>query len=248
MTAAATSASRRPRTALVTGAAGGIGSAIVDDLKARGDVVVGVDRHSAPRTRADHFEIADLAADAEGLAARLLDAHERFDILVNCAGIGYDRPAVELTGADLRAVLDINTVAPAVLAARLAPAMLAAGYGRIVNISSIHGRAGHPGQSAYDASKAALDNITRSQASEWTEHGVLVNAVAPGFVRTALCTDEHLSQDWFQEGFLKFGRLPAKRAAEPAEIATIVEYLTSERNTYISGQVIYADGGLYARF
>ncbi|MGW9438070.1 SDR family NAD(P)-dependent oxidoreductase [Streptomyces sp. NPDC055607] len=236
------------RTALVTGAAGGIGRAVTEVLAARGDRVVGTDVRPADHGAAEAFEVVDLSRDVDTWADSLVEAVGHVDVLVNCAGIGYDRPATELTGADLRRVLEVNLVAPAVLTARLAPGMIAAGYGRVVNVSSIHGRAGHPGQSAYDASKAALDNITRSQASEWTAAGVLVNAVAPGFVRTAMCTDEHLAQDWFQEGFLRYGRLPAGRPAEPGEIARVVEFLASPLNTYISGQILYADGGLYARF
>jgi NAD(P)-dependent dehydrogenase (short-subunit alcohol dehydrogenase family) len=237
-------------TALVTGAAGGIGAAIVNELKRNGVQVVGVDRENSDSGTEDHFIAADLT---EADPNELIDAATAAcgtppSVLVNCAGVNVEAPAEDLQSAQLQQVLAVNLIAPIELSLAAGRRMLQHGYGRIVNITSIHGRAGAIGCLPYDASKAALDNATRTLATEWSRRGVLVNALAPGFVRTAMCTDERLAQPWFTEGYVASGRLPLGRAATPDEIARPVAWLASRENTYITGQVIYADGGLYSTF
>jgi NAD(P)-dependent dehydrogenase (short-subunit alcohol dehydrogenase family) len=162
--------------------------------------------------------------------------------------VSVDVPAEQLQRAQIDHVLAVNLIAPIELALAAGRRMLERGYGRIVNITSIHGRAGAMGCLPYDASKAALDNATRTLAAEWSRRGVLVNAIAPGFVRTAMCTDERLAQPWFTDGYVASGRLPLGRAATPDEIAKPVAWLASRENTYITGQVVYADGGLFSTF
>lgn len=236
--------------ALVTGSAGGIGSAIVAELKRRGMIVIGADRTPAGSGNEDHFLSTDLAeVEADSLITASTDACGTAPhVLVNCAGVSIDAPAETLNRQQVERVLAINLIAPIELSIAAGRRMLEDGYGRIVNITSIHGRAGAIGCLPYDASKAGLDNATRTLAAEWSRRGVLVNAVAPGFVRTAMCTDERLSQPWFTEGYVANGRLPLGRAAQPEEIAKPVAWLSSRENTYVTGQVIYADGGLYSTF
>lgn len=238
------------RTALVTGAASGIGRAIARRLGEEGARVAGVDLLPVPAGVADAAIEADLSvldvlgdvvADAEAAVGPL-------DVLVNCAGINAGAPALELERALLERVLAINLLAPVLLAQAAARGMVARGYGRIVNVTSVHGGRGAVDCLAYDASKAALNNATRTLATELSPRGVLVNAVAPGFVRTPMCTDEHLAQEWFQDVYVRHGRVPLRRAAEPEEIAVPVAWLASERNTYVTGQVLGADGGLTATF
>ncbi|WP_156750325.1 SDR family oxidoreductase [Mycobacterium sp. 852013-50091_SCH5140682] len=239
-----------PDVALVTGSTGGIGSAIVTELKGLGMTVVGVDNTGTASGAEDHLITADLvAADMDGLVDEAEAACGKpLDVLVNCAGVSVDTPAEDLRRPEIERVLAVNLVAPIELSIAVGRRMLERGYGRIVNITSIHGRAGAIGCLPYDASKAGLDNATRTMAAEWSRRGVLVNAVAPGFVRTAMCTDERLAQPWFTDGYVSSGRLPLGRAATPDEIARPVAWLASRQNTYITGQVVYADGGLYSTF
>jgi NAD(P)-dependent dehydrogenase (short-subunit alcohol dehydrogenase family) len=242
--------SRGSDVALVTGAAGGIGAAIVAELKGRGMQVVGVDRERTHAGAEDHFVVADLTeTDPEDLVDAAASACGTApDVLVNCAGVSVDAPAEQLQRAQLDHVLAVNLVAPIELALAAGRRMLEREYGRIINITSIHGRAGALGCLPYDASKAGLDNATRTLAAEWSRRGVLVNAIAPGFVRTAMCTDERLAEPWFTDGYVASGRLPLGRAATPDEIAKPVAWLASRENTYITGQVVYADGGLFSTF
>jgi NAD(P)-dependent dehydrogenase (short-subunit alcohol dehydrogenase family) len=237
-------------TALVTGAAGGIGAAIVAELKRLDMCVVGVDRERSTSGVEDHFLEADLlSTDARDLLdAAIAASGAAPDVLINCAGVSIDVPAEQLQRSQIEHVLAVNLVVPIELSLAAGSHMLQRGYGRIVNITSIHGRAGAVGCLPYDASKAGLDNATRTLAAEWSRRGVLVNALAPGFVRTAMCTDERLAQPWFTDGYVGSGRLPLGRAANVEEIARPVAWLASRENTYITGQVVYADGGLYSTF
>ena len=239
-----------PDTALVTGTAGGIGAAIVVELRRRGVTVIGVDRERPTTNGEDYFIRADLAAvDPDELIAKVISTvGNPPDILVNCAGINIESPAEHLRRTDLDSVLAVNLIAPVGLSIAAGRHMLEREYGRIVNITSIHGRAGAAGCLSYDASKAALDNATRTLAAEWSRRGVLVNALAPGFVSTAMCTEERTAEPWFTEGYVANGRLPMGRPAAPDEIARPVAWLASRENTYITGQVVYADGGLYSTF
>jgi NAD(P)-dependent dehydrogenase (short-subunit alcohol dehydrogenase family) len=129
--------------------------------------------------------------------------------------------------------------------------MRAADYGRVVNVTSIHGRLSEAGSLAYDVSKAGLEAATRTAAIELAASGVLVNAIAPGFVATRMSIVNGVSEletDWFKTGYLRDGRLPIGRAADPADIAEMAVWLASGSNTYTTGQVVTVDGGLSARF
>lgn len=209
--------------------------------------MIGVDRNESP-TFSGHGWITSDVRDVPFILDELQGLNAPVDVLINCAGVGSSAGTLAVTAEELQRVAEINTFAPVLLASALIPAMVERGFGRVVNVSSIHGRAGYPGTIAYDLSKAALDNATRSMAAEFGSAGVLINAVAPGFVRTPLCTDEHLAGAWFTEGYVASGRLPQGRAAEPGEIAELIAWLSSPQNTYVTGQVVYADGGLYSRF
>ena len=242
------------RTALVTGGANGIGRAIVERLAAEGAVVAAVDVEPLPdlggsvhgvqwdlsRTES----LGDLVAVAEAAVGPL-------DILVNNAGVFEAALAVDLTLESYRRVLDVNLHAPVFLASRAARGMCGRGYGRIVNITSIHGRFGEETALAYDVAKGGLEQATRTLAVELSRHGVLVNAVAPGFVSTRMSVVEgkdELESDWFKDVYINYGKLPIRRYAVPEEIAEHVAWLGSERNTYMTGQVLTVDGGLTVTF
>jgi len=237
---------------IVTGASSGIGAAIAADLRAHGHEVVGVDIDPAPDGSATVLvDLADRGARAtawEEAQARLGGV----DVLVNAAGIFREGSVLDSGPPDWDPVWRVNLEAPMDLMRRAAEAMSPRGWGRIVNITSIHARLGHPACLAYDTAKAALEAATRSAAIDLAESGVLVNAVAPGFVRTRMSllpdgTDESDTED-FRARYVEGGRLPVGRSATAAEIAPVVRFLVSPENTYTTGAVWGVDGGLGARF
>lgn len=242
------------RTALVTGAANGIGLAIAERLAAEGARVVAVDREGLPDLGewglplrwdlSDTDALDDLVAEAEALAGPL-------DVLVNNAGVFEPALAVDLTLESYKRVLAVNLHAPVFLASRAARRMIQRGYGRIVNITSVHGRFGEETALSYDVAKGGLEQATRTLAVELSRLGVLVNAVAPGFVSTRMSVvdgKDELESAWFKEVYLEHGKLPIRRHAMPPEIAEHVAWLASERNTYVTGQVLTVDGGLTVTF
>lgn len=235
--------------AIVTGAASGIGRAVVEALRERGDRVVGIDRESGPgligadlgdeRARASAFDSA--TADLGGV-----------DVLVNVAGV-FREGAIHTSGLDeWRPVWTVDLEAPLDLMRLAAPVMIKGGFGRIVNISSVHARQAQPGCLAYDVAKAGLEAGTRSAALDLARSGVLVNAVAPGYVRTgmSLLSDgsDETDTDAFRAVYVDGGKLPLGRAALPEEIASVVAFLASRDNTYTTGQVLVVDGGLSTTF
>jgi NAD(P)-dependent dehydrogenase (short-subunit alcohol dehydrogenase family) len=229
------------RAALVTGASNGIGRAIAETFRAEGARVAGVDVEEGAEHRYDLAEIEGLA----GLVERVEADVGPLDVLVNCAGISGGEPVLELSLATWRRFLAVDLEAPVFLAQAAARGMVERSYGRIVNITSVHGSAGAIGHLPYDAAKAALNNATRTLAIELAPHGVLVNAVAPGFVHTRIADPD---SELFREVYVGRGRLPLRRQARPEEIAVHVAWLASERNTYLTGEIVTVDGGLTATF
>lgn len=235
------------RHALVTGAANGIGRAVAERFRGEGAVVSGVDREEGAEFQFD-------LADTEGLPA-LVDGVEAengpVEVLVSVAGVYEPARAVEMTLDSYRRVLAVNLDAPIMLAQRCGRGMAERGYGRILSVTSIHGEFGEELSLSYDASKAGLNGATRTLAIELGPQGVLVNALAPGFVRTRMSVVEgqdELESDWFKTVYLENRKLPLRRAAEPPEIAAHAAWLCSEENTYLTGQVVRVDGGVTVTF
>lgn len=242
-------ASTGPLRSVVTGAANGIGLAVADRLRDRGDLVLGLDREPGR-----DIVVVDLAVPGQReraiaeAAARL----GRIDVLVNVAGI-YRRGSIHDTGLDdWRAVWAVDLDAPLDLIHRVADGMVVRRFGRIVNVTSVHARSAQPGSLAYDVAKAGLEAATRSAALDLAAHGVLVNAVAPGFVRTRMSLDvdgnDETDSEVFRRQYIASGRLPLGRTALPGEIAPAVDWLSGLDNTYITGQVLTVDGGLTMTF
>ena len=236
--------------AVVTGGAHGIGAAIAARLVEAGARVVVLDVEE-PADDLDHV-LVDLADPAAVVAAGEEAALRlgAVDVLVNCAGIAYVADVVDLDLDRYHHLLAVNLHAPVILMRALLPGMIERGFGRVVNVTSVHARVSEPGCLAYDVAKAGLEAATRTAATECTRHGVLVNAVAPGFVATRMSVvdgKDELDSDWFRTVYLEHGQLPAGRAAAPQEIAEAVVWLASPANTYTAGQVLVVDGGLTAR-
>jgi 3-oxoacyl-[acyl-carrier protein] reductase len=161
------------------------------------------------------------------------------------------RWAVDFDLAAYRRVLAVNLDAPILLASRCGRRMAERGYGRILSITSIHGQRGEEQSLSYDVSKAGLEGGTRTLAIELGPRGVLVNALAPGFVNTRMSVVDgknELESDWFRTVYLEHRKLPLRRAAEPEEIAAHAAWLCSDRNTYLTGQVVTVDGGVTITF
>ena len=192
------------------------------------------------------MDLGDRVALA-ALCERLAAEEPPVDVLVNVAGVFESSAAAGFDPDTFWHTLTVNLYAPTALATALGRGMAERGWGRIVNLSSVHAFASAPDSLAYGASKTGLLGVTRALAVEFGRRNVLVNAVAPGFVRTAMSVvdgENELEADWFRDLYIEGGGLPLGRAAEPPEIAATVDWLTSADNTYVTGAVLVADGGM----
>ena len=236
------------KTALVTGASGGIGGAIARALHRQG---ASVGLHG---TRAEKLEALrdELGERAHVLAANLSDRDAVVDlgrraeetlggvhILVNNAGITRDGLFVRMKDEDWDAVLEVNLTSAFRLARTLMQPMMKRRGGRIVNITSVVGVTGNPGQSNYCASKAGMIGFTKSLAQEVATRGITANCVAPGFIESEM-TDA--LNDKQREAIL--GTIPAKRMGTADEVASAVAYLASDEAAYVTGQTIHVNGGM----
>ena len=235
------------KTALVTGASGGIGAGIARALHGAGATVGLSGTREAP-LQALAAELGDKAhvlpcnpSDAEaveGLVKRAVAAMGSVDILVNNAGITRDGLVMRMSDDDWQAVIDVNLTAAFRLCRAAIRGMMKARWGRIVNISSVVGQTGNGGQVNYAASKAGLVGLSKSLAAEVASRGITVNCVAPGFIETAM-TDK-LNEA--QRGAI-LGAVPAGRMGTPAEIAAAVLYLASPEAGYVTGATLHVDCG-----
>jgi 3-oxoacyl-[acyl-carrier protein] reductase len=236
------------KTALVTGATGGIGAAIARALhKAGATVAISGTRASVleelkaelgERVHVLPCNLSD-AADVEKLIPSAEAAMGSLDILVNNAGITKDGLAMRMKDEDWQAVIDVNLTASFRLARAAMRGMMKKRWGRIVNITSVVGVTGNPGQANYVASKAGMIGLTKSLAQELAARSVTVNAVAPGFIATPM-TD--VLNDKQKEAIL--GRVPAGKLGTPEDIAAAVLYLASEEAGYVTGQTLHVNGGM----
>lgn len=236
------------RKALVTGATGGLGEEIARALHANGAVVA---LHGTRKEKLDAL-VNELGEDAHSFAADLADrqairhlAEEvgatlgGVDILVNNAGITRDGLLVRMSDEDWDRVMEVNLTATFVLTRALTHPMMRQRFGRIINITSVVGVTGNPGQTNYCASKAGLIGFTKALAQEIATRGVTVNCIAPGFVRSAM-TDK-LNE---KQRDTIMGAIPARRMGEAREIAAAAVFLASEEAGYITGQTIHVNGGM----
>ncbi|MEU6796648.1 SDR family oxidoreductase [Nonomuraea wenchangensis] len=241
-----------PRTALVTGAARGIGRAVAARLAADGFAVTACDldrdrlEAALPELK-EHGEVRPLVADVTDLESMTawLDRQETpLTALVNNAAVAPRIPLAELDEDALAHVMRVNFQAAALLAREAGRGMCAAGRGSIVNVASVNALRGQPDMLHYNASKAALVSLTQTLALEYAPHGVRVNAVCPGSTWTDLWEEG----GWGEEDRADFaGRIPLRRFAEPREIAATVAFLAGDDSSYVTGHALVADGGLTVR-
>ena len=226
------------RVAVVTGGARGIGLAITRGLLKHGAKVHVFDVAPGEGEDSYQFHKVDVAdsASVNRAVARLPD---RISLLVNNAGITRDRSLAKMSREEWNDVLQTNLSSVFHMTARVLPHMVQAGYGRIVNISSVIGVHGNFGQANYAAAKAGIIGFTKSAALELARKGVTVNAIAPGFIETEMIA---AMPDEVRARILE--RIPMGRFGSPEEIAQAVEFLVSHGD-YVTGQVIAIDGGMY---
>lgn len=240
--------------AAVTGAANGIGRAIAERLRDDGFRVAGLDVESVTVEGVTPVSCDVAAIDGhDALIAAIEESHGPLDAFVNVAGISIPQTLADLTAEVYHRQLGVLLHGPIFLARAVGLSMAGRGAGRIVNVTSIHGSHSEAGCLAYDAAKAGLEAATRTLAIELGPRGVLVNAVAPGFIKTRMSVVNGVDgteSDWFQRfyGDPAEGKLPLRRAARPIEVATAVAHLVSADNTYITGARLLVDGGLAVTF
>ncbi len=241
------------KVALVTGSARGIGKAIVERFASEGAAVAISDVANEAAARETlaaveaaggkgmvaMFDVGDLA-QVESAVAGILSTLGRIDILVNNAGITRDNLLLRMSEEDFDAVVRTNLKGTFLLTKVVSRHMIKQRSGRIVNMSSVVGLMGNAGQSNYSAAKAGIAGFTKSMARELGSRGITVNAIAPGFIQTAMTAG---LPEAVQKAFL--AQIPLGRFAAPEEVADLALYLASDAAGYVTGQVIGINGGLY---
>ena len=241
--------------ALVTGASRGIGSAIAQELAARGLIVIGTatSEEGAARIGAALGKLPGAAAGCRGACLNVNDAaagealideigkaHGGLQVLVNNAGITRDMLAMRLKDDDWDAVLDTNLKAVFRMSRAVIRPMMKQRYGRIISITSVVGASGNAGQANYAAAKAGVAGMTRALARELGSRNITVNCVAPGFIETDMTATLPEEQ---QKALL--GQIPLGHLGKPADIAHAVAYLASPQAAYVTGQELHVNGGMF---
>jgi 3-hydroxybutyrate dehydrogenase len=239
------------RNAVVTGAASGIGRAVAGRLAAAGAHVLAIDLNAGAVEKV----AADIGGDALAVDLAATEAIDAIDlggatIVVNSAGLQHVAPIPEFAGERFAHIQRVMVEAPFRIVRRALPAMYDQGWGRIVNISSVHGLRASPFKAAYVAAKHGLEGLSKVIALEGADHGVTANCVSPGYVRTPLVEDQiaaqaaahGIAEEDVLEGILLV-RSALKRLIEPAEVAELVAYLCSPAAAFITGASLTLDGG-----
>lgn len=235
------------KNALITGASGGIGAEIAQFLYNAGAKV------ALSGTRVEPLEALSAKlgnapvlpcnlsdrAQVEELPKRAVEALGSVDILVNNAGITRDNLFMRMSDEEWQSVIDVNLTSTFLLCRGVLRGMMKARWGRIVNISSVVGTTGNAGQGNYAASKAGMVGMSKALAAEVASRGITVNAVAPGFIETAMTDKLNEAQ---KSALL--AQIPAGRMGRPAEIAAAVLYLSSQEAAYVTGTTLHVNGGM----
>ena len=253
------------RVAVITGGAQGIGYGIAARLAEEGAYVVLADlktdaaKHAAEKINAAGGKASaipvNIGSDASvtDLAKKVESLHGRCEILVNNAAIGADTHIETMTMEQYARVININQDGAIRMTMAFVPLIKKSGTGRrILNIASIQGLRGWPNQLAYATAKGAIVNFTRAVAVELAPYDIMVNAIAPGFVDTPMSIlpdgSHEYDSDWFRDIYVKYGRIPLRRAGTPADMAGPAFFLCSDDAQYVTGQILSVDGGASATF
>ncbi|WP_225333512.1 SDR family NAD(P)-dependent oxidoreductase [Halomicrobium urmianum] len=240
------------KTAIVTGAASGLGRAIALGYAARGATVVCADVDEAGAS-----EVADATdgsasgeyvdvTDAGSLAAlrdRVLDEHGSYEVLCNVPGMNVRKPVTELSETEWREVIELNLTGVFLAAKTLGVPLVERGGGSVINMASIRGIDGGPDQSAYSASKGGVIQLTKVLAAEWAPD-VRVNALAPGYMKTPLVREAMADREWYEA--MRDGHM-LERFGEPEEVVGPAVYLAADASSFVTGSVLTVDGGWTAQ-
>jgi NAD(P)-dependent dehydrogenase (short-subunit alcohol dehydrogenase family) len=253
------------RVAVITGGAQGIGFGIASRLAEEGaEVVIADIKLDTAKTAAEHInraggkaivlqvDIGDASSVAE-LAANVEAAHGRCEILVNNAAIADSTGIGTMTMQHYHDVIRVNQDGAIRVTLAFLPLLKKAGAGRrILNIASIMGVRGWPDSIPYSTAKGAIVNFTRALACDLAPHDIMVNALAPGFVDTPMSIQldgsHEYDADWFRDIYVKYGRIPLRRFAQPVDMAGPAYFLCSDDSQYVTGQILMVDGGVSATF
>ena len=234
----------KDKVVLITGATGGIGGAIAEQMKAAGATVVVTGRNIEKLSAFDDSFIkiqSDLSVDgaAEKLVADTIEKAGRLDVLINNAGITKDTLMMRMSDEQFDDVINTNLRSTFKLCRAVIMPMMKQRFGRIINMASIVGVVGGAGQANYAASKGGMIAMTKSIAAEVASRGITANAIAPGFIKTPM-TD--VLSDELKQTYL--AQIPAGRFGEPIDIANACVFLASDEASYINGQTIHVNGGM----
>ena len=234
------------KTALVTGASRGIGRAIALEFKEKGYSVIGTATSESGAAELNEIGIQGYVLDLnshesiDSFWQKLEDNNQNISLLVNNAGITRDNIVLRMSDEEWSDIMNVHLYGTFQLCKRSLKMMLKSKWGRIINISSASASIGNRGQSNYAAAKAGVEAFTKSLAKEVGKRDITINAVAPGFIST----DMTENNDGVNEDYL-IKEIPLGRFGEPAEVANLVTFLCSEEASYITGQTIHINGGLY---
>lgn len=241
----------KDKIAIVTGGTRGIGKAIVKRLASEGAIVYALGRNIQENTegfttdteinanvRLKKVDVQSFESIKE-CVGEIVNESKRIDILVNNAGITRDNLLIRMSEEEFDSVINTNLKGAFLFAKAVVRTMMGQRSGRIINIGSIVGTIGNPGQANYSSSKSGMVGLTKSLAKELSSRNILVNLIAPGYVRTEMTSKLSEEQTKYFED-----NIPLKKIAEPEEIASVVAFFSSEDSRYITGQILHVDGGL----
>lgn len=228
----------KDRVIFVTGAASGIGAATAAACRAAGAIVAGADRAEvAGVDLALKLDVSD-ETSVTAAVANIVEAYGRIDGLANCAGISVQGPVTMMRMEDWDRALSVNLTGTMLCARAAIPEMMKTGKGSVVNISSVYGLTGGPGNTPYNVSKAGVAQLTKCMAADYGAAGIRVNSVCPGYIKTPM-VDMLAGQ--IEQNFINMHLL--RRAGEPEEVANVIRFLLSDQASYVTGANIPVDGG-----